>query len=99
MLPRKEEETLAILDNYAVYAWLGLASYVFIVDIALGATGHKYMTDAWHEALRHPLHRWIVISAWAFTTKHLFFRDFLPRCDPYGLIALGVKSIKKIKEI
>lgn len=84
-------------DNWAVYAWVGLATYVFVVDISLGATGHKYMTDAWHEALHHPVHRWIVISAWLFTTKHLFFRNFLPWLDPYGAIAMMVKSISRLK--
>lgn len=85
------------VDEWAVRAWLGLAAYVFVVDVALGVTGHEYMTDAWRKALKHPVHRVLVIAAWGFTTKHLFFRNFLPKVDPFGAIAIAVEAIKGIK--
>lgn len=92
MLPEQEQS-----DMWATYAWVGLALYILAVDISLGATGHKYMTDAWREAMAHPIHRWVVICAWGFTTKHLFFGNLLPWLDPYHGIAAVVKAISKLK--
>ena len=73
-------------DQWATRAWCGLCAYVLVSDLALGATGHPYMTDAWRDALEHPVHRWLVIVAWGLTTKHLFFPNFMPKVDPFSAI-------------
>lgn len=77
-------------------AWIGLATYVFAVDCGLLLTHKDAMTDAWRQALDHPIHRWIVIAAWVFTTKHLFFGKVLPWLDPFGVIALAVEGIRRV---
>lgn len=87
-LPRKVDP--------AVLAWAGLAGYVFVVDIALLLKGNKPMTEVWREALRHPAHRWVVIAAWGFTTKHLFAGNFIPWLDPFNIIAAGAMAIQKL---
>lgn len=89
-----ERETLP-----AEIAWLGLVGYVSVVDSYLLATDKAPMTDAWRKALRHPLNRWLVILAWIFTTKHLFFGNVFPKIDPFralGLIARAFKNIRRI---
>jgi len=82
--------------NWSTFAWYGLVGYVFMADIALELSGNELMTDAWHRALRHPVARWGVIAAWTFTTKHLFFRNFLPKIDPFGAMLSGVRTVKKV---
>jgi hypothetical protein len=77
-------------------AWLGLATYIFAVDIALLMRGQKPMTEIWREALRHPLRRWVAILAWVFTTKHLFFGGFLPWLDPFHGIAASADLFEHI---
>lgn len=63
-------------------------------ELYLGLTDHEFLTTAFHEWRNDPIKKWVVISIWAFTTKHLFFRDFLPKLDPYGLLADGITEIK-----
>lgn len=80
----------------AELAWLGLVAYVSVVDSYLLATGREPMTKAWRNALQHPLNRWVVILAWFFTTKHLFFGDFLPKIDPFRVLTGMARILNKI---
>lgn len=79
----------------AEIAWLGLVTYVSVVDGYLLATGKAPMTDAWRRALKHPLNRWVVILAWIFTTKHLFFGNVLPKIDPFRALVYLARTIDK----
>jgi hypothetical protein len=83
-----ERDTLA-----AEIAWLGLVAYVSVADGYLLATEKAPMTDAWRKALKHPVNRWVVILAWIFTTKHLFFGNILPKVDPFHAIMVIAKKI------
>jgi len=83
-------------DDYAKYAWYGLGAYVLVVDVLLILNGKKTMTEIWYEALHDPVKKWGVILAWGFTTKHLFYKDFLPMLDPFCVIGASVEVIKKL---
>lgn len=83
----------------ATIAWVGLVVYIFVFDVFLLITGRKTMTEVWEDAMRHPGKRWLIILAWGFTTKHLFFRWLLPWLDPFGAIAGAAILIKKITPI
>jgi hypothetical protein len=85
-----ERETLP-----AEIAWLGLVAYVSVADGLLLATGNAPMTDAWRKALKHPINRWVVVLAWFFTTKHLFFGNLFPKIDPFHLIMVIARQINK----
>jgi hypothetical protein len=80
----------------AEIAWLGLVTYVSVADSYLLATGKSPMTDVWRKALKHPLNRWVVILAWIFTTKHLFFGNFLPKIDPFRALIASARFLNKI---
>jgi hypothetical protein len=88
-----ERETLP-----AEIAWLGLVGYVSVVDSYLLATGKAPMTDAWRKALKHPLNRWVIILAWIFTTKHLFFGNIFPKVDPFRALVVMARALNKIIE-
>ena len=88
-----ERETLP-----AEIAWLGLVGYVSLVDGYLLATGKAPMTDAWRKALKHPMNRWLVILAWFFTTKHLFFGNLFPKIDPFRALVFTARALKKATE-
>jgi len=75
--------------------WLGLASYVLVVDIYAMMKEKETLSEALGRGLLHPRRRWPVTIAWVLTTKHLFFRNFLAWLDPFALIALIVTVIKK----
>lgn len=79
----------------AYMVWAGLALYILIIDMYLLLTGRKTMTEVFQEALLSPNRKWILILAWGFTTKHLFFGRFVPWLDPFGLMAGGAMVIKK----
>ena len=78
------------------YGWLGLVAYVSIADGILLAKRKEPMTDAWRRALSHTINRWVVIMAWAFTTKHLFFGNVMPKLDPFHAIVSIAKTLEKI---
>jgi hypothetical protein len=80
----------------AEWAWLGLVGYITAVDGYLLATDEAPMTEVWRKALSHPINRWVVILAWLFTTKHLFFGKFLPKVDPFTSLVLAARIAKKI---
>jgi hypothetical protein len=82
-------------STWGLIAWEGLLAYILLTDSALGLAGKPYMTDIFRDALRHPAKRWLVISAWALTTKHLFYPELLPWLDPFSVIGLGVFTLKK----
>lgn len=88
-------------------AWVGLASYVTLYDVPAliiknrqiertGSSDIDLMTEAWREALHHPKRRWIVIGCWAFTTKHLFFGEFLPWLDPFVIIGIAAEAVDQL---
>lgn len=81
-----------LADQWATRAWAVLALYVIIADVGLGVAGKNYMSDAWHNALKCRKKKWALIFLWVFTTKHLFFRNFYPKIDPYGIIAIAVNQ-------
>lgn len=56
----------------------------------LGYKGFAVLTEAWHLGLERPKWRAILVLFWVFTTKHLFFRNTLPKLDPYAWIAHAV---------
>lgn len=85
-----ERETLP-----AEIAWFGLVAYVSLADGLLLANDKAPMTDAWRKALKHPVNRWVVILAWIFTTKHLFFGSFFPKIDPFYSIMFFARKINK----
>lgn len=76
--------------------WVGLAAYVLGVDIYALSTGRETLTEAFGRALIHPHRRWLVSVSWALTTKHLFFKRFLPWLDPFALIGLSLAGIDKL---
>ena len=80
----------------AEWAWLGLVGYVSVVDGYLLATNKAPMTEVWRKALTHPVNRWLVIVAWLFTTKHLFFGNFLPKIDPFRSLMFAARLINKL---
>jgi len=82
----------------AEIAWLGLVGYVSLVDGYLLATGKAPMTDAWRKALKHPMNRLLVILAWFFTTKHLFFGNLFPKIDPFRALVFTARALKKATE-
>lgn len=88
---------MPVRDNtWPVIAWEGLLGYVLTAEALLGAFGKPLMTDAWREALNHPVKRWMVITAWGLTTKHLFFPKVLPWLDPFSFIGLVLVTIKRV---
>jgi len=80
----------------AEIAWIGLVTYVSVVDSYLLATDKEPMTSAWRKALQHPLNRWLVILAWVFTTKHLFFGNVLPKIDPFRALVSIARFTNRI---
>lgn len=76
--------------------WAGLAAYVLGVDIYALSTGRETLTEAFGRALVHPKRRWLVSVSWALTTKHLFFKRFLPWLDPFALIGLSLAGMNKL---
>lgn len=78
--------------------WIGLAAYVLSTDSYALASGKETLSEAFGRAMMHPKRRWFVIVSWLLTTKHLFFRRFIPWLDPFGLIAVGVAGANKIRK-
>lgn len=80
-------------------AWIGLVLYVTIIDILLlrlkKQKGYPYrsMSEAFGEALRHPVKRLPIIISWVVLTLHLFGTlipkrfSKLKNLDPIGFIA------------
>ena len=77
-------------------AWFAMAGGIACYDIWAMTTGHSTMTEAWRTALAHPKNKWVVIAAWGFTTKHLFFGDFARWSDPFNVFAAAAFLTKKI---
>jgi len=85
-------------------AWAGLVVYVTMIDIFLlkmkQKKGYPYrsMSEAFGEALNHPVKRFPIIFSWAVLTLHLF-GTFIPekfyrikKLDLIGFIANVVAS-------
>lgn len=83
-------------DSTSSLAWLGLAGYVFGYDVYALLNKKETLSEGFNRAMHHPRKRWLVILAWGFTTKHLFFRDRIKWLDPFGIIGLFVDSVKRI---
>ena len=81
------------------WAWFGLVVYVTGVDIFLlklkKKRGHPYrsMSEAFGEALHHPVKKFPIIICWIILTLHLFGTlipkrfEKLKNLDPIGFIA------------
>lgn len=81
---------------FGSYLWVGLASYVFIADVFALLSKRETLSEAFGRAIDNPRRRWLVTASWLFTTKHLFFRKFIPWLDPFALIAIFVGVIEKV---
>lgn len=77
----------------AGWCWVGLAIYVTLADAILiygrkaGMEGYCTMSQAFEDALHHPVRRWPVVIAWSLVTFHLFdawLPDSVQRIDPIG---------------
>ena len=75
------------------WCWVGLAGSVTAADVLLIRFGKATMSEVFGDALKHPGRRWLVLSAWAVLTLHLF-GNILPRIahpikrfDPIGAVA------------
>jgi hypothetical protein len=79
-------------------AWLIMAGGIASYDIWAMTTDRCTMTEAWRTALVHPKNRWIVIAAWGFTTKHLFFGEFAKWLDPFSLFVGITYFTKKLNK-
>ena len=83
----------------AGWAWIGLVAYVAVVDTILlrlhRKRGLPYCTlsEAFGDALKHPIKRFPLIFAWFLLTLHLFGCliperfNFLKKLDPIGYLA------------
>lgn len=74
----------------AICVWVFLFTFLLVGESYLALKGHPVLTDAWHLGLSIPKWRICLIAFWIFTSKHLFFRQFLPKVDPYWVVAYSV---------
>lgn len=75
--------------------WLSLVGLIVGGDVYALWTGKETFTEALGRALENPTRRWMVIVSWIIVTKHLFANGYLKWLDPIGIMALGVKLIKR----
>lgn len=74
--------------------WLGLVTYVIVVDSLLIKYHKKTLSEVMGDALLHPAKRIPLLTLWVILTLHLFgtlmpdkLRGFLGHYDPIGLAA------------
>lgn len=89
----------------AGWAWIALAGYVAVVDSLLLRKHKKYglpycsMSEAFGDALRHPVRRWPVTTVWTILTLHLFGcllpgpPGFWSAIDPISYLARAIDHI------
>jgi len=75
--------------------WLLLVGLILGGDVFALWTGRETFTEALGRALEHPRRRWLVILSWTIVTKHLFLNEHFKYLDPIGVMAIGVKLIKR----
>lgn len=79
-------------DQLGSKAWVILVSYVLGYDIWAIRGHHETLSGAFWRALNHPQKRWVVLIAWAITTKHLVFPQVLAERDPFNVVASVIRK-------
>lgn len=78
----------------AIIGWSAIAAWVAVYDPWAIRNGHRTLSEAFGDALRHPIKKWPVLAIWGYLTLHLFgillpkpIRTALTPLDPLARIA------------